>query len=233
MPRVEATRALVAGLVELIDRRPEAALACFAPILAVAPMIEVGFEALAPAWAALAGHAASVHVDGWLALAERSLAEAEHPGLAVTLAIVRAACSSAPMPTVDPTVAASSSDVRRALRLVSRLATREHLEPSTLTIASRGRRARLPDGTVLDLMRRAAVRRILVVLAEAHGEPSSADTLIAAGWPGERMRADAARQRLRTAIWTLRRLGFEHLLRTSDEGYLLDPSLAIAWADEL
>jgi hypothetical protein len=145
---------------------------------------------------------------------------------------VRAACSPAPLPTINAEIAAQSSDVRRALRLVSRLESAEQIE-RTLTIASRGRRARLPDGTVLDLMRRAAVRRILVVLAEAHGEPSTAEALIAAGWPGERMRADAARQRLRTAIWTLRRLGFEHLLRTSDEGYLLDPSLAISWSDEL
>ena len=137
------------------------------------------------------------------------------------------------IPAIDPDVIAKSSDVRRALRLVARLATRERSDASTLTLAAHGRRVRLPDGTVLDLMRRAAVRRILVVLARSQGDPSPADALIAAGWPGERMRPDAARQRLRTAIWTLRRLGFEHLLRTCDEGYLLDPALAIAWNDEI
>jgi DNA-binding SARP family transcriptional activator len=41
------------------------------------------------------------------------------------------------------------------------------------------------------------------------------------------MRPDAARQRLRTAIWTLRKLGLEPLLLTRDDGYLLDPAVPI------
>ena len=53
------------------------------------------------------------------------------------------------------------------------------------------------------------------------------DALIEAGWPGERMRPDAAGKRLRTAIWTLRKAGLEALLLTRHDGYLLDPLVTI------
>jgi DNA-binding SARP family transcriptional activator len=53
----------------------------------------------------------------------------------------------------------------------------------------------------------------------------SPEALLAAGWPGERMRPDAATKRLHTAIWTLRSVGFETLLLTEGDGYLLDPRI--------
>jgi DNA-binding SARP family transcriptional activator len=51
--------------------------------------------------------------------------------------------------------------------------------------------------------------------------------LLEAGWPGERMRPDAATKRLHTAIWTLRSVGLEPFLLTEGEGYLLDPRTAL------
>ena len=54
------------------------------------------------------------------------------------------------------------------------------------------------------------------------------DELIAAGWPGERIGAEAARKRLRTAIWTLRKMGLEPILLTRDDGYLIDPTVVVA-----
>jgi DNA-binding SARP family transcriptional activator len=41
------------------------------------------------------------------------------------------------------------------------------------------------------------------------------------------MRPEAATKRLHTAIWTLRSLGFEALLATEGEGYLLDPRIGL------
>ena len=45
------------------------------------------------------------------------------------------------------------------------------------------------------------------------------------------MQTEAARKRLRTAIWTLRKIGLEPFLLTRDEGYLLDPYVPFAWLD--
>jgi DNA-binding SARP family transcriptional activator len=82
-------------------------------------------------------------------------------------------------------------------------------------------------GETNDLSRRTAPRRLLKYLADAHarspGVPLGRDALIEAGWPGERMRPDAADKRLRTAIWTLRKAGLEGIVVTRDEGYLLHP----------
>jgi DNA-binding SARP family transcriptional activator len=44
------------------------------------------------------------------------------------------------------------------------------------------------------------------------------------------MQADAARKRLRTAIWTLRKMGLDSVILTRDDGYLFDPLIAIEWS---
>jgi DNA-binding SARP family transcriptional activator len=102
-----------------------------------------------------------------------------------------------------------------------------------LRIGRDGQQVELPDGRCFDFGRRVAPRRLLLALALArHEHPGRVlgpEELIAAGWPDERMRPEAARQRLRTAIWTLRKLGLEPLLRTRDDGYLLDPHVPLVW----
>ena len=51
--------------------------------------------------------------------------------------------------------------------------------------------------------------------------------MIAAGWPDDRLSATAAMNRLHTAIWTLRSLGFEDLVVSSEDGYFLDPRVRV------
>jgi DNA-binding SARP family transcriptional activator len=75
------------------------------------------------------------------------------------------------------------------------------------------------------------VRLVLLELARARSESPGRvvlpEALLEAGWAGERMRPEAATKRLHTAIWTLRSLGFEALLATEGEGYLLDPRIGL------
>lgn len=82
----------------------------------------------------------------------------------------------------------------------------------------------LPSGDRVDLRRHRAPRHILLRLAAAHVAdegPLPATALIAAGWPGERMRPDSGLARVYTAVRTLRRLGLEGRLLTEDDGYRL------------
>ncbi|MEZ4315756.1 MAG: hypothetical protein R3F14_47675, partial [Polyangiaceae bacterium] len=62
---------------------------------------------------------------------------------------------------------------------------------------------------------------------EAPGTGVSLDELREAGWPGERMAAASAANRIYVALHQLRGLGLqERVIRTQD-GYLLDPTLAV------
>ncbi len=83
-----------------------------------------------------------------------------------------------------------------------------------------------PGGARVDLVRYGPVRRLLDRLVEERlarpGTALSAEQLIDAGWPGERMRHSAGLLRVYSAIRRLRRLGLEPLLVTRDDGYLLD-----------
>lgn len=87
------------------------------------------------------------------------------------------------------------------------------------------------DGRRIDLVRRGALRRIVDVMCvqqERHpGRALVLDDLVDAGWPGERVLAEAAATRVRVAISTLRRLGLKDVILTRDDGYLIDPSLRI------
>jgi hypothetical protein len=51
--------------------------------------------------------------------------------------------------------------------------------------------------------------------------------LLDLGWPGQNVDAEAGAQRVYWVIATLRRLGLGGCLLTRDEGYLLDPALAL------
>jgi tetratricopeptide (TPR) repeat protein len=52
--------------------------------------------------------------------------------------------------------------------------------------------------------------------------------LIEAGWPGSRAGSASAQNRMHVAISTLRKLGLDALLRSTPEGYLLDPAVPLA-----
>ena len=88
-----------------------------------------------------------------------------------------------------------------------------------------------PGGARVDLVRYGPVRRLLdglvVARLEQPGAALSAEALIEAGWPGERMRHSAGLLRVYSAVRRLRRLGLESILITRDDGYLLDPAATV------
>jgi predicted ATPase len=86
-------------------------------------------------------------------------------------------------------------------------------------------------GARMDLTRHGSLRKVLKALLTAHadsrqaGTPRalSADDLLAAGWPDEKVRYDAGMLRVYTAVRRLRKLGLSDVLIRRDDGYLLSP----------
>lgn len=229
-PRVAATRHLVEGHLALATGAPAKAQASYEASLATSRDLEVGFEALTPAYLAVAvtrSRRAAPAVRELLADARERVAVIENPHLPIALEVLAACAEGRAAPDVPSSASAASSEVRRALGLSG--------APRALVIDVTGKRVVLPDGRVVDLSRRKNVRLVLLALARARcDEPGAVvlpDALLEAGWAGERMRSDAATKRLHTAIWTLRSLGFEAVLLTEGEGYLLDPRINLVLAD--
>jgi predicted ATPase len=92
----------------------------------------------------------------------------------------------------------------------------------------------LPGGARLELGPRSPARRVLRALVDRHlrapGDALSVPDLAAAGWPGERIAAAAAKNRVHVALAELRRGGLRDLVRRSPRGYFLDPGTAIVVA---
>jgi hypothetical protein len=105
--------------------------------------------------------------------------------------------------------------------------------PSTepLSVGEDGRWFRRPEGEVVDLSTRRALRLLLVRLAssrlERPGEALTLEQLFEAGWPGERIAQTAAFRRVYTAIGSLRDLGLRDFLIRRDDGYLLSPDVPL------
>lgn len=116
-------------------------------------------------------------------------------------------------------------------RAVSRGAT------PTLRIARDGCGFRAPDGTLGDVGRRVAARRLLQRLATERercpGRALSPDVLFEAGWPGDRSRRTAARNRVHVTLAALRQLGLREVLLRQGPGYLLDPAVPIEVVEAL
>lgn len=106
---------------------------------------------------------------------------------------------------------------------------------TTLAVARDGRRFIPPGGDEVDFSRRGPLRKIIVALAEARDEDPGAglspDDVLEAGWPGDIVTADAGAARVYSAVRTLRTNGWEEILLTQDDGYLIDPDVAIMWLD--
>ncbi len=102
---------------------------------------------------------------------------------------------------------------------------------AALLIGKDGRWLQAPGGEAQDLRRRKAMRFILVRLADEHGANPGAglplETLLEAGWPGERVMPSAGANRVYVALTALRKLGLRAVLLSQDDGYLLDPALPI------
>jgi predicted ATPase len=122
-----------------------------------------------------------------------------------------------------------SDDVRFAVRMLERAAQVEPpKDPATLSVGPEARWFAVGAERV-DLTRRGPIRLMLLALVrQRQDRPDVAlrqEALLAAGWPGERVQAEAGSKRVRVAVSTLRRLGLETLLVTRDDGYLLDPAV--------
>lgn len=93
------------------------------------------------------------------------------------------------------------------------------------------------DGCAHDLSRRPSARAILHRLVrervERPGTPLPVSALVEAGWPGERMLASAAANRVRVAVSGLRANGLDRVIAFARGGYLLDPALAVGLAPAL
>jgi hypothetical protein len=122
----------------------------------------------------------------------------------------------------DPPAAPYGLPVRIALRVRAALAAGSKAPAGlpSLWISPDRRRFRA-GGDEVDLARRGPLARVFAALVARGGAAVTADDLIAAGWPGEQIQAEAARLRLYNAIATLRSMGLRGLLVTSDGGYRL------------
>ncbi|HVK64566.1 MAG TPA: tetratricopeptide repeat protein [Polyangium sp.] len=103
--------------------------------------------------------------------------------------------------------------------------------PRVLRIDATGRWFEPPSGPRVACANRPVMRRLLVALARAHlaapAGPSSFEQLIEIGWPGERILADAARNRLHVMLTRMRDLGLREVLLGNDLGYFFSPDLSI------
>lgn len=139
--------------------------------------------------------------------------------------------------TGGPSPAELSDDVRIGLRILSAALGRlsaeaaEELSADALVIAQSAGCYRPPGGEWEDLRQHPVLRRILFALVEQRrarpGVGLSLDAIQRAAWPGERIRVDAAANRIYVAVSKLRRRGLRDFLRSQDDGYALDPNLAV------
>ncbi|MEQ1505839.1 MAG: hypothetical protein ABMB14_26630, partial [Myxococcota bacterium] len=87
------------------------------------------------------------------------------------------------------------------------------------------------DGAAIALTARPVARRLVQCLVEvrrtAPGAPASAGQLIEAGWPGEKILADAAANRLYAVLSALRKLGLGAVLQRVEGGWRLDPDVPV------
>lgn len=94
------------------------------------------------------------------------------------------------------------------------------LDPQTCTASL--------SGKTMALARRPTLWRLLLALTDRrHGVALSSDALFEAGWPRDRARQASRRQRVQTAIWTLRRSLLGDALTTTAAGYALESELGV------
>lgn len=237
---LDAARAAYASVLEV---RVGDHLACFREDARLSPaLLQLEREGVAalPALARAVEHAAEVGALGTVAvgaahveviasrLGDGALAEW---GRARTDAALHRVVARRVLALVDELRGGASTELylaRRARRLLAAF------EPATgLTVAADLAWLEV-DGKRMSLARRGPMRRILRALLEHHAQhPGVAlphDEVCRAGWPGERMRPDSARDRVYNVVRLLRRSGLESKLVTTDAGYLLDRGVSVRFA---
>lgn len=124
--------------------------------------------------------------------------------------------------------------LRAALVCLAGQGPRAPAEPLIVRAGARG--FRLPGAREdVDLRRRTPLQRIVLVLArrrlDAPGEALALEELLAAGWPGERVRYSAGTNRVHVALSTLRNLGLRAFLVSGPDGYALTSALPLILED--
>jgi predicted negative regulator of RcsB-dependent stress response len=133
-----------------------------------------------------------------------------------------------------------SLDVRIARRVVARW-----MQEPTLALAGAGALVVARDGAwfalagqpAVSLPAHGAARRVLKALAEARvtgaTDGVSHEQIVAAGWPGQRVLAEAAALRVRAVIKQLRRAGLAELVVTLNGAYALSQQREVRlWSEE-
>ncbi len=208
-----AVRCLLAGV--LADRDDvqgaEAELALVDP---------AGSEVIGPALALAKAHVVLARSRAAEARGDLRAAEAERAALAARLREARP-WSAPPAP----------PELRLAARWLLRRAEDTPPARGALLLGPDAAWFHATGADPVDLEKRKALRRILAHLAtERVARPGSAvdmDALLRAGWPGTRLTHDSAKNRVHVAISTLRKLGLRRVLLSLDDGWLLDPSIAV------
>ncbi|MEM9187893.1 MAG: hypothetical protein AAGF12_01855 [Myxococcota bacterium] len=99
------------------------------------------------------------------------------------------------------------------------------VSPDRATFCPPGSDERVP------LDRRPSLQRVFAFLVEEKlRDPSAShpwESLLTAGWPGEKILSTAGAHRVRVAVSTLRKLGLRDVLVTTETGYRLDPAVRL------
>jgi predicted ATPase len=184
----------------------------------------------------IAEHEADRSAEAWALLSQalQQLGESD-PTLS--------ACCSAHLATLDraaglerrgdranPTALEAAASDSALVRSVQRCTKHQHAAPppeDALVVATDGTWFRLPGGTRVPLDRRRPLARMLAAMARSPNQSFTSAALLAAGWPSERVIAEAGAHRVRVGIATLRKLGLRDAIKTSEDGYALIAKLAV------
>lgn len=105
-----------------------------------------------------------------------------------------------------------------------------------LSVGPAGNWFRLGEQEPVDMKRRTAPRLLLVAFAQHReqgtDEGLALEELFEIGWPGQSIGVEAANKRVYSAVRTLRRLGLDSVLITTDRGYMLMPELNVVRSED-
>jgi hypothetical protein len=148
-----------------------------------------------------------------------------------------------------PLQAAHSDDVRIAIRLLEHALERAAADPRLGTVVAEtdpdaagvtrvdvghgGRWFEVDRGPRVDLAGRAVPSAVLWALCERSldpdARPMTTRELVAAAWPGQRMRPRSGANRLYVVLAELRKLGLRDVIRSGPSGYSLRCELHVAF----
>jgi hypothetical protein len=109
---------------------------------------------------------------------------------------------------------------------------RDSNRPPKLRVSECGEWFELPDGLRVDCTHHEVVPNVLAILAHERairpGETVPIEELVTATWTGELLPSEVARERLSSALETLRELGLSELIVEKRDGFLFDASVDFA-----